>query len=178
LADTTRPKIDWVDAVREHLLALQQFTCTTPIPRTSGGRRLRHPKPYELVAQPVIRNLKPPVGSTSVVQLGLIEEQIATVAYFTYLADAGQLAPMVFINAVGLSVDFRGGDGYVADETLRRVLIRTGLDLSEQGYQEAVAAGNIHDENTRSQALVERAGFQADGPRRDGYQQWTYAFSW
>jgi hypothetical protein len=178
LADATHPNIDWADATREHLLALQQFTCTTPVPRTSGGRRLMHPKPYELVAQAVIRNLKPPVSGMNVVQLGLIAGQIATVASFTYLADAGQLAPIVFINAVGLTVDYRGGDGYVADETLRRVLIRTGLDLSEQGYQGAVAAGNIHDANTRSQALVERAGFHADGPRGDGYQQWTYAFSW
>ena len=160
------------------MLALPQFTCTTPIARSSGGRRLTHPKPYELVAQAVIRTLKPPVRGNRVVQLGLIEDQIATVAYFTYLADAGQLAPIVFINAIGLSVHFRGGDGYIADQTLSGMLVRTGLDLSEQGYQEAVAAGNIHHENTRSQALVQRAGFQADGPRGDDYQQWTYAFSW
>lgn len=178
MAESTRPSIEWVDAERERLDEIQHFTCTSPIPRGPGGRRLEHPKRYELTAQSVIRNCKPPVHEPHVLLLGLIEGEIATVASFTYLLNSSQQAPIVFINAIGLSTTFRGGDGSMADETLQRVLIRTGSDLGAKGYTEAMAQGNIHRLNLRSQALVARTNFQADGPAGDEYQQWTCAFNW
>lgn len=135
MAESTRPSIEWVDAEREHLDEIQHFTCTSPIPRGPGGRRLEHPKRYELTAQSVIRNCKPPVHEPHVLLLGLIEGEIATVASFTYLLNSSQQAPIVFINAIGLSTTFRGGDGSMADETLQRVLIRTGSDLSGKGLR-------------------------------------------
>lgn len=167
-----QPPIVWVEASKSHQEDLKSFRCTTDIPRAPGGRRLAHPKRYELVVQSGIRNARPPVSGTRM-QLGYVDDVLAAVTSFEFYDPAE-----VFIKAVAIAREHRGGDGQLAEAAMRRVVVETGRNFSALGKQTATATGKIHIENRASQRLASGVGFVADEMADDQHRFWVYDFTW
>ncbi len=78
----------------------------------------------------------------------------------------------VFIVAVAVSREYRGGDHHVADEMMDRIRRMATDRAIECGTRGALLYGHIDFRNESSRRLVVRAGFEPDGPPGDQCQEW------
>lgn len=167
-------RIVWVEADKSHQEELKAFRCTTDTPRGPDGRRLAHPRQYELVVQSGIRNARPPMRGGTRMQLGHLSGALAAVTWFEFDDTEAE----VFIKAVAIAVEQRGGDGQLAEAAMSRVVIEAARHFAALGHHSAIAVGKIHVENRASQRLAARVGFTADEMADDQLQFWVYDFSW
>lgn len=166
--------IVWVEADKSHQHDLKAFRCTTDTPRRPDGRRLAHPKQYELVVQSGIRNARPPMRGVTRMQLGYLSGALAAVAWF----ELDDTEAEVFIKAVAIAVEQRGGNGRVAEAAMSQVVTESARHFAALGHQSAMAVGKIHTENRASQRLADRVGFASDEMADDQLRFWVYDFSW
>lgn len=164
-----------MDADKVHRPLFPRFTCTTPRPHSTGGRTLRHPKPWEHEVQAHIRQLKPPVHG-AVVLIGIRSADIAAVAMFSY--QMAPTMPVVVIQALAVAMAYRNQGGRVADAAIETVLQRAATDLDARGYRKALAVGRVAHANVPSQALMIRHGFTSTGARTDQLQEWIQPIAW
>jgi hypothetical protein len=162
--------LKWRTATRGDRAALQEFTCTTKASRSSGSSRpLPHPKPWELQVQSFIRTLHPPAGPDQEFLLG---EDPSGVGAVRVLADQGT-PEIVKIQAIAVSVRYRGQGGAYADEALAAGLDHAGRRARAAGLGQVIAVGWVHQRNKPSQLLCRRAGFTYRRDTRDGLQEWA-----
>ncbi|MFD4440561.1 hypothetical protein ACFWPK_12400 [Nocardia sp. NPDC058519] len=158
---------------RRQASELQAFTCTTSRPRSPAGRELPHSKPWERVAQSIIRQSPRCLKAGNLLVVGRCEgtAEIIAVAHLTF----DGVSPTLFaahVAAIGVSETMRGQGGKVADSVLAKscdVIVDRAKDRS--GGPILVTA-NIHVENYPSQLLFERATFEPISVPRGEYQQW------
>lgn len=137
---------------------LQQFTCTTDFPKTPGGRRLPHTRPWEWEAQRHLRQLSQIFKRGDVALLARTGEGVVGAVHLQFSAGGGVLEAFHASVAVAQTVRHQGG--HVADELLRRARAEAMEHASELGCPNIVLSGKIHVSNAASQRLVERAGWE------------------
>lgn len=159
----------WRTAERGDRALLQDFSCTEPAVFDAQRRRAVHPKPWELVVQSGIRNLKPPTGGQFVL-LGLDDDGIGAVCIVTATEEPAEF----YLMAVAVARHYRGRDGFIADEAITQALEVAADRSAQEGHENAYIFGYIHEENVPSQRMCERRGFthEGDSPLKD-YQQWS-----
>ncbi|MEU1952323.1 hypothetical protein [Nocardia rhamnosiphila] len=156
---------------------LQNFSCTTELPRTEGGRKLLHPKPWEREVQSHLRQTSVGLKAGQLLLAGRdsISDRIVAAAHL--IPDRSSSTTLVVrIAAIGVCTTVRGQGGKVADRTLDEVRRVIFADAQKLGVGVAVATANIHTHNRPSQLLFERAGFEPlsiPAPDSD-YQGWVY----
>lgn len=115
--------LTWRTAEREDRPTLQEFTCTTPVPREPNRRRLLpHPKPWEFDVQSFIRTSHVPGGPD---QVFLIGEDTDGIGAACLLADQGN-PEIMKIQVIAVSVRHRGTGGSHADEAIAVALDAAG----------------------------------------------------
>lgn len=165
--------IEWsVLKDRKSAIELQQFTCTTDRPRTSRGRELKHPEHWELEAQALLRTTFQGLGSNEQVLVGrgLPTRQIDAAAWLeTHAVDD---IPALFIKACGVRLELRYRGGAVADELFRQILGVAKVILGASAKSRLRIHGNLHVNNSASEAFFARSGFEPVGLPAEDYQQW------
>jgi hypothetical protein len=160
--------LSWRAAERIDRVALQLFTCTTPVPRTPQNRPGRHPKPWELDVQSGIHVLKPPLGRDEALLLG---EDAQGVAAVCLLAEQG--SPEVFkIQAIAVGVRYRGQGGSHADEVLDVALEAAAERARLAGFDRVDVVGWVDTRNSASKTMCRRGGFAHRRNTPSGLEEW------
>uniref|UniRef100_UPI003D8FB572 GNAT family N-acetyltransferase n=1 Tax=Gordonia sp. B7-2 TaxID=3420932 RepID=UPI003D8FB572 len=149
---------------------LQGFACTSDLPRTPGGRKLPHERPWEWEAQAHLRELSNRLRSGGLVVVGRSESEILGCAHLQFGQDAEFLE--VFHVAAGVSTKARGQGGEIADQLLLHAREVAMEHATGAGCTHVVLAGKIHVRNIASQRMVTRAGWEPQGVPTD-YQLWA-----
>jgi hypothetical protein len=171
------PKLQWeVLSDRKAMVELQRFTCTTPSPRSPRGRRLIHPRPWELEAQSLLRNVSHSSGSEDLVLIGRgvsepADWEIRAVAWCEW--HEVEVTPALFIKTCGVSLEFRRQSGEAAGELMEQIFEVARQRLAEQAEGQVVIHGNIHVRNVPSERLFSRFGFEPVGLPISDYQKWS-----
>ncbi|MBD0022678.1 hypothetical protein GII33_16395 [Gordonia pseudamarae] len=155
---------------RREARILQGFTCTTDLPRTSGGRKLPHIRPWEWEAQAHLRQLWQRLRPGDLVLVGRAESEILACAHLQF--DRQDEVLNAFHVVAGVSMTVRGQGGQIADQLLsqaRKVAVERATELE---CVEVVLSGKIHVSNGASERMVVRAGWEPQGPPTD-YQLWA-----
>ncbi|MFE3322011.1 hypothetical protein [Nocardia sp. NPDC059195] len=157
---------------RREAIQLQEFTCTASRPRSPAGRKLSHPKPWELAAQSIIRQSPQCLKAGNLLVVGRRGGgEIVAVAHLTF----DETLPSVFaahIAAIGVCLSVRGQGGKVADRSLAESCSVIAAMARERGKGAVLVTANIHIQNGPSQLLFERAEFEPVSIPRGDYQQW------
>ncbi|MFD6389858.1 hypothetical protein [Nocardia sp. NPDC060259] len=152
---------------------LEMFSCTTPRPQTSSGRKMPHPKPWERAAQSIIRQSPKCLKAGNILIVGRREdsEEIIAAAHLIF----EKTSPPLFaahVAAIGISVTARGQGGKVADGALDQVCRVVGERAHRPTAGPVLVTANIHTRNYPSQLLFERAGFEPLSLPVGEHQQW------
>lgn len=129
-------------------------------PRSPGGRRLPHPKPWEWEAQALLRNARARFRDGPI--------QAAAWLHFHHTE-----LPTAFLTAGAVDVTLRGTGGAVADELVNRALNSAVHNLEHFGTDRILVHGNVHTCNTASAELLTRHGFDPVGAPTEEFQQWA-----
>jgi hypothetical protein len=153
--------------------ALQDFTCTQPRERSSQGRRLPHPRPWEREAQSLLRQAKsnPEAGELVLVGRPLADE--ASIAAAAFLALDSAEVPSTFIRSCGVVREHRGHDGSTADLLIEQIIAISLSQLQPSDSGQLVIYGNVHVHNRPCEALLERHAFEPVGIPHNNYSQWA-----
>lgn len=156
---------------RREAAVLKNFTCTTDLPRTPGGRKLKHPRPWEWEAQRHLRQADQQLTPGDVLLLGEEEHNILAAIHVQF--DATDTLLAVYLAAGAVTIDVRRQGGIIADEMLAEVHSLANSTATDRSLTHVVLTGKIHVANHASQRMVERAGFEpVDLPAED-YQTWS-----
>lgn len=160
---------------RRDLRCLQSFCCTTGYPHAPSGRRLRHPRPWEIEVQSYLRN-SPKLLEGQMVLLGCRGEEVVAVARLD--VSDGDDACEVFIACAAIALGYRRKDGGLADALMCQIR-ETAVEMCrESGKSEILLEGKIHPGNLPSQAMVTRAGFEPlEAPGLNSYEMWGVRFT-
>lgn len=154
---------------KKALVFLQQFCCAAPAEKW-GRRSEPHRKPWEVEVQSHLRQLSRKFKPGDLVLVGREGDTVAAVAHLEPMQD--ERVVRMFIVAVAVSREYRGGDHRVADALMGRIqklAVANALECRRQG---AFLYGNIDFQNEPSQRMAARAGFEpVDGPGED-CQRW------
>lgn len=158
---------------RRDAAELQTFTCTVESERTSQGRRLPHPRPWEREAQSLLRVTGQRLRHGDVLVVGRTPTPPHTIITAAWLSFEDLDTPQVFITACGVANDFRGRGGAVANSLIDQVIHvshewRAALDASQ-----LLVHGNVHVRNRPSADLLLRKMFEPIDSPRNEYQTWT-----
>lgn len=119
----TAPILRWEKITkRRDAIPLQTFSCTSPHPRSPGGRKLPHEKPWEYEVQSHFRECSKRLKDGNLLLVGRDVPGAEIVAAVHLMLDCS--APGLFvahIAAIGVSNAVRGRGGDVADMTLGEV---------------------------------------------------------
>lgn len=173
----TIPDLRWsILPDRKAMIALQAFACTTSRPRSPHGRKLNHPRQWELDAQSLLRHTSQAAGRDDQVLVAVsendsLDDGICAAAWCeSHMIDS---TPATFIKACGVGLEFRGQGGSVADDLMKRILRMASRQSDGLSVQHVIVHGNVHVENIPSERLFTRFGFEPVGlPLRD-YQKWS-----
>lgn len=152
---------------------LNGFTCTSELPRSPGGRKLPHPKPWEWQAQALLRNAKAHFreGHKIVVgREGAADGPIAAAAWLQFHHD---VLPAAFMAAGAVDIALRGKGGATADELVARTIRAAVRNLEHTGTDRILVHGNVHTHNSASTELLTRNGFDPVGVPTGEFQQWA-----
>lgn len=157
---------------RSDARCLQTFTCALDHPRSEGGRKLPHPRPWEWEAQSLLRNLALRLRPSEVALVARSSHTCPVLgAIWLQFPSASDHGQSVFLAAAGVTLSMRGAGGHVADQLVAGA-IAIGMERAKAaGHSQLVATGKIHLQNLASQRMVERAGFEPLGVSGD-YQLW------
>lgn len=157
------------------LRCLQRFRCTADRPRSSSGRLLVHPRPWEWDVQSYLRN-SPKLKAGHLVLLGRCGEDVVAVARLEVTARENDCH--VFIASAAIDLDHRGKGGRMADALMLQIR-ETAVEMCrESGKSEILLEGKIHPGNLPSQAMVTRAGFEPlEAPGLNSYEMWGVRFT-
>jgi len=155
---------------RREARVLQRFTCTTDFPRSPGGRRLPHPRPWEKEAQTLVREAAKTLRPGEIVLMATVGEEPVAAAHLQFRTDGELLEAHHVAAAVAQSARRQGG--HLADALLVRAQAICLEQAMERGSAQLVLTGLIHVSNRASQHLVARAGWQPRGVPTNGYQSW------
>lgn len=157
---------------RPSAVPLQGFTCTTDCPRSLRGRKLPHPKPWELEVQSYLRQSSRQLKSGALLLIGRsADDAIAAAAHLMF--QQYSTVTETFIAAVGVTTSLRGQGGAIADEALAIIFEVARERAASDGSESALVAGNIHVQNQPCEALVIRSGFEPYSVPHGDYQRWT-----
>lgn len=156
---------------RRNARPLQGFTCTNECPRTPGGRKLPHPKPWELEVQSHLRQSSVRLKNGELLLVGRLDTAIAAAAHliFTPLSAGKE----THIASVAVSTNARGQGGAIADEALSVICEVAYEQAAMAEGNTALVTGKIHNQNRPSEALFIRAGFEPYSVPRGNYQSWV-----
>jgi hypothetical protein len=157
---------------RRSATSLQEFTCTTERPRSPAGRKLPHPKPWELEVQSHLRQSSVQLRNGELLLVGRSEDTaIAAAAHlaFTPLSTGTE----TFIKAVAVTTNLRGRGGAIANEALAVICEVAGERAASDGSEFVLVTSKIHKHNQPSEALVIRSGFEPYSVPQGDYQLWT-----
>ena len=179
MARHERPSVTVVDRLlnwekitdRRNARPLQRFTCTSECPRSPGGKKLPHPKPFELEVQSHLRESSKRLKNGELLLVGRLEDQTIVAAahlMFTPLTAGVQ----THIASVAVDTNVRGQGGAIANEVLL-VIFETAREHAAMVGELALVTGKIHNENRPSEALFVRAGFEPYSVPSGDYQQWV-----
>lgn len=162
---------DWHNVTtRREARVLQGFTCTTEFPRTPGGRRLPHDRPWEWEAQRHLRQTSQLLLQGDLIVVGLHGSELVAAAHLQF--DSSGDVFQVFIAAAGVSLASRHQGGGLADRMLAAVHTEALDRATDRHCAHLVLTGKIHTSNTASQQMVHRASWVPfDAPNSD-YQSW------
>lgn len=167
----TAPNPEWqYVTTRREARVLQGFTCTWDFPRTPGGRKLPHDRPWEWEAQRHLRQTSQLLHQGDLVLVGVLSSDAIAAAHLQF--DASSEVLEVFIAAAGVSLPARRQGGGLADRMLATIQAEGLARATDGSCAHLVLTGKIHTSNTASQQMVQRAGWEPyDAPSID-YQSW------
>lgn len=171
------PRLRWfILPDRKAMIALQSFTCTTARPRSPRGRKLSHPRPWELEAQSLLRRSSQSAGPNDRVLAALPEEEspegeIRAAAWIEH--HAIDSTPALFIKSCGIDLEFRRQHGLVANELMTQILSEARREYDGHSRQQVIVHGNVHVQNVPSERLFVRFGFEPIGLPDGDYQKWS-----
>lgn len=146
--------IDWQPAHPGHAFVLQQFVCTNPPKRAYDKYRgLHHPKPWELEVQSHLRERRPPLPTGEALLLGFQDGHLIGASHYGFDTSGEHFIIFALARAEGLQ-----GSG-IGDELLGQTLTYLRQTRDSEGLTCDVFT-RIHDQNTASQGLFARAGFE------------------
>ncbi|HXC77829.1 MAG TPA: hypothetical protein VNU19_12325 [Candidatus Acidoferrum sp.] len=155
---------------RQEARVLQGFTCTTDFPRTPGGRKLPHDRPWEWEAQSYLRQTSQLLRLGEVILVGLRSSEAVAAARLQF--DTSGVILEVFIAAAGVAHADRGQGGGLADRMLATIHTEGLARATDGGCTHLVITGKIHRRNTASQQMVQRAGWEPHDVPTSDYQSW------
>jgi hypothetical protein len=157
---------------RRNAKHMQGFTCTTDCPRSPAGRKLAHPRPWELEVQSHLRQSSVRLKDGQLLLVGYSDE--AAIAAAAHLIFEPLSAGMrTHIASVAVSTNARGKGGSIADEALALISEVACERANAVGGEFALVTGQIHRENRPSEALFIRSGFEPYSVPSGDYQQWV-----
>lgn len=152
------------------LRCLQRFRCTADRPRSSSGRLLVHPRPWEWDVQSYLRN-SPKLKAGHLVLVGRCGEDVVAVARLEVTARENDCD--VFIASAAIGLDHRGKGGPMADALMLQIRETAVERCRGLGKQEVLLWGKIHSKNLPSQAMVKRAESEPlEAPSLKGLEIW------
>jgi acetyltransferase (GNAT) family protein len=167
----TDPDPEWQRVTtRQQARALQGFTCTTEFPRTPGGRRLPHDRPWEWEAQRHLRQASQLLRPGDLILAGVQTDEVVAAAHLQFDASSDLL--QVFIAAAGIALTERCKGGGLADRMLAAIRAEGLARAADSGCTHLVLTGKIHTSNTASQQMVQRAGWEPHDAPSSAYQSW------
>lgn len=155
---------------RREAVVLKNFTCTTDPPKTPGGRKLKHPRPWEWEAQRHLRQTDQLLGPGDMLLLG--ESDGVVLAAMHLQIESTKTHLDVYLAAGAVNTDVRRQGGAIADAMLAQVRAAAASAAGNHGFGATVLRGKIHLENRASRRMVERAGFEPFGLPLNDYQEW------
>lgn len=165
------PDPEWQHVTtRQEARVLQEFTCTTDCPRTPGGRKLPHDRPWEWEAQRHLRQASQLLRPGDLLLVGLRTGVTVAAAHLQFDTSGDVLE--VFIAAAGVARTSRGQGGGLADRTLAATRTEGLARATDRGCTHLVLTGKIHTSNTASQHMAERAGWEPYDTPSSIYQSW------
>lgn len=169
----TVPALHWARIEdRSGCRILQSFTCAPDRPRTPGGRRLPHPTPWAWEAQRHLRQTSQLLRPGDLVLVGSTDgHEVVAAVHLQF--DARPHVLEVFVAALGVAGSVQHQGGVVADAAMAAVSREAVIRAAALGPSVAVITGKIHLANVPSQRLVQRAGFEPQGPPVGPYQPWV-----
>lgn len=151
---------------------LQAFTCTTDPPRTTGGRKLRHPRIWEWEAQRHLRTASQQFRAGDALLVGRDGGgEIAAAAHVDYDANSGLL--VAYINALGVAMSHRNQGGATADEALQVVRQTATDEANTRWCSTLLLTGKIHRHNQASEYACLRAGLEPLPLPAGDYRTWA-----
>lgn len=142
-------------------------------PRSPGGRRLPHPKPWEWEAQALLRNARARFRDGHTIVVGRDSNRDGPIQAAAWLQFHHTELPTAFLTAGAVDVTLRGTGGAVADELVNRALNSAVHNLEHFGTDRILVHGNVHTCNTASAELLTRHGFDPVGAPTEEFQQWA-----
>lgn len=155
---------------RRDARALSAFTCTTEFPRTPGGRRLPHDRPWEWEVQRHLRQTSQHLRNDELVLVGMQGDEIIAAARLQFESVDDIL--QVFVAAIGVALPWRHQGGGLADRTLAKIHAEGAARATDVGCAHLVLTGKTHWNNTASQRMLQRAGWEPYGSPTGDYQLW------
>lgn len=173
----TERLLDWERIThRRDVSGLQSFTCTTDVPRTPGGRKLPHPKPWEREVQSHFRQISRRLRQGELLLLGCAEDGEARAAIHLMFEISAKVLG-VFVASIAVCTSVRGKNGMIANEALLLVHEEARDKANRSCVETVVITGNIHTENRPSEQLFSRAGFEPLSIPNGPYQTWAKQLS-
>lgn len=167
----TAPDPEWqYVTTRQEARVLQGFTCTSDFPRTHGGRKLPHDRPWEWEAQGHLRQTSQLLRQGDLVLVGVRSHDAIAAAHLHF--DVSSDVFEVFIAAAGVSLPERRQGGDLADGMLATIHAEGLARAADGSCTHLVLTGKIHTSNTASQQMVQRAGWEPHDAPSIGYQSW------
>ncbi|SHT65379.1 Uncharacterised protein [Mycobacteroides abscessus subsp. abscessus] len=99
------------------------------------------------------------------------EHAILAAAHLIFKSTSSLL--QVHVAAIGVCVSIRGAGGAIADEAVTVVRDVAREKARTLGLDVAILTANVHTENSPSESLVLRAGFEPLSVPSGSYQQWV-----
>lgn len=154
-------------------MELQGFTCTSEAPRSPGGRKQPHPKPWEWEAQALLRNARAHFRDGHQIIVGRSGAHDGPAAAASWLQFHHDELPAAFIASSGIGIAFRGKDGTVADELIARTIRAAVRNFGQSAPHRILVHGNVHTSNLPCEKLLTRHGFDPVGTPIEEFQQWA-----
>jgi hypothetical protein len=163
--------LTWRDAERDDRAALEQFTCTVAPERLPNGRRLPHPRPWELEAQTGIRQHTPPGSSDDLYRIGVNNNGSIVAVSITGLLEDPDFEPTFKLLVLAIAMPARRQGGDVANACMIDALHQMELRVQAVGALQFLVLAMIDPRNSASKWMCQRHAFAHIGEEGE-YELW------
>lgn len=162
--------ITWRSAILADRSLLQAFTCADkPVRNASTRFKPVHRKPWAYEVQSTVRALRPPVKPPRFMTVGLDDEGIVAVVYYTELDE--ELVHIELV-AVAQRAHRQGIAAQLAEVVKGEIFDR----WHQLGRDHLMVTAYVHPKNAESRAFCESAGAAVTGTSGTGYEVWAAEF--